>query len=90
MAEARLVTLEERRESRIIKFAEKTATNPKYCDRWFPKKNIIGSTRHTTPYLEEKANGNRLYKRPIFAMRRILNGTHLIEETDLSGLFGNP
>ena len=68
-----LPTLEERRSLAFRKFAEKTVKNPKYSDRWFPKRTIAHPTRHSNKFIEEQATGNRLCQSPIFAMRRMLN-----------------
>ena len=66
-------TLEERRITICGKFAQKTLANGRFS-RWFPRE--IPSTyplRHQ-PLLEEKfASTERLYKSPIFTMRRVLN-----------------
>ena len=87
LQESQLESLEQRREKNLIKFAQKTLKNPKYGPHWFPERELIRRNRNTTPYLEETATGNRLYKSPVYAMRRILNGNHINEEIDLSGLF---
>ena len=73
LKEAGIETLEARRQSALLKFAQKSLKNPKYSS-WFPLKDNERQTRHTTPYEEEYARGNRLYNSPIFAMRRLLNG----------------
>ena len=64
--------------------------NPKYAKKWFPKKDIQRVNRHTTPFVEELAKGNRLYNSPVFAMRRILNGNQTSSEIDLTGIFNEP
>ena len=68
-------------------FAEKTLKNVKYAPRWFPKRDLVRLNRNTSPFLEERAEGDRLYKSPLFAMRRYLNGNRVAEEVDLTGLF---
>ena len=90
LEEAGLTSLEERRQKNLLKFAQKTLKNSKYSDRWFPKRELQRVNRHTAPYLEEKASGDRLYKSPIFTMRRLLNGNFDQADLDLTGLFNNP
>ena len=87
LEEAGMEKLEVRRQKAFGKFAEKSLQNEKYSSRWFPKRELVRLNRHTSPYLEEKAQGSRLYNSPLFAMRRFLNGTRSVEEIDLSGLF---
>ena len=84
-----LDTLEDRRTRAFEKFAKKTLKNEKYS-AWFPLKPPIRTTRSKAIYLEEKAVGNRLFKSPIFAMRRVLNRTETSEVYDMSGLFNAP
>ena len=68
-----------RREKNVKKFAEKTSKNKKYAGRWFPEKQIVRTTRHTTKYLEEQGRGDRLYK-ILYSLntrlRNKLNGTN--------------
>ena len=85
-----LESLTSRRESNLKKFAEKTQKNTKYTESWFPPNQSVRHNRFTNPYLEETTTGNRLYKSPIFAMRRLLNGNHINEDIDLTGLFNDP
>ena len=87
LQKSQLGSLEQRREKNLVKFAQKTLINPKYEPRWFPERELIRRNRNTTPYIEETATGSRLYKSPVYTMRRILNGNHTNEEIDLSGLF---
>ena len=84
-----LSSLEDRRINQFQKFANKTLKNPKYA-HWFPPNNNIRSGRHTLKYLEEKCVGNRLYKSPLFAMRRYINRSEDESGTDLTGLFTQP
>ena len=90
LQESGLELLEERRKKNFAKFAEKTLKNPRYSQRWFPQRELVRVNRHTSPYLEEKANGNRLFCSPIFAMRRHLNGNRVVKEEDISGIFNEP
>ena len=67
-----LRTLEERRYDSLIKFARKTAANPQFS-HWFTKNTNRKSNRNFKPYKEELARSERLYKSPLFTMRRLLN-----------------
>ena len=67
-------TLKERRHDLLCKFAEKTVKNPRFSSKWFPLSNASQhNTRFKKRYLEEKSRTDRLYKSPLFTMRRILN-----------------
>ena len=80
-----------RRETLFKKFATKTLENPRYTD-WFPLKSNVKNTRNPRYYLETRATSDRLYKSPIFAMRRILNEQPAIrmDPADLTGIFNEP
>ena len=67
-----LDTLLVRRSNTFEKFTRKTLENQKYS-HWFPLNNNKRWTRHSVAYKEEIAVTYRLYKSPIFAMRRLLN-----------------
>ena len=84
-----LSSLEERRTSQFGKFANSTVKNPKY-HHWFPPNNSLRKGRHTLKYLEETSKGNRLYKSPLFAMRRYLNQSEDYIDVDLAELFHIP
>ena len=76
LEESGLQTLKERRETAMLKFAQKTSKNPVYA-HWFkenpnPRRN---SLRFSKPYVEEMARSERLYNSPLFYFRRLLNGT---------------
>ena len=91
LSESGLERLEERRKNNLIRFAENTLKNPKYSDRWFPKRELVRLNRNTAPYLEETAGGNRLYNSPLFTMRRHLNGNFIQhQDIDFSGIFNEP
>ena len=79
-----------RRENAVLKFAQKTLKNPRYADRWFPKRDIVQHTRANNPYIEEQAKGSRLYNSPLFSMRRLMNGSESDNVVDLSGIFNCP
>jgi hypothetical protein len=66
-----LCTLEERRESAFLKFAQKTAEGP--YSNWFPKRGVERSLRRGKEYVEQYARCDRLYNSQIYAMRRKLN-----------------
>ena len=71
---AGLVRLEERREEIFKKFAIKSASNTRFCDRWFPKKSIGPySIRNPLVYEETHARTERLKNSPLFQMRKRLN-----------------
>ena len=72
--ETNLKTLEERRDEKLEKFARKTAANPRFSDRWFPRNPPSGHhIRNPKIYREEKTKTDRLYSSPLFKLRRILN-----------------
>ena len=84
-----LLRLSSRREAAFSKFNANTVKNPKYA-HWFPLKPSLRHTRTANKYLEEHCSGNRLFKSPIYSMRRNLNKTCETPEIDLSGLFNKP
>ena len=86
-----LPTLESRRQIAFEKFANKTLANTKYRS-WFPKRTQIRDVRNIRPYLEENAITQRLYRSPLYAMRRYLNDHRPVEPNfdDLSGAFNKP
>ena len=67
-------TLKTRRNDLLRKFALKTVKNGRYSEKWFP---LARSTQHETRfpkrYLEQNSRTERLYKSPLFTMRRLLN-----------------
>ena len=68
-----LVTLRERREEVVLKFANKCANDPAF-DHWFPRRQAVRSTRNADTYLEERARCERLRNSALHYFRRILNG----------------
>ena len=90
LEKSQLPSLEERRTEALAKFAKKTSENPKYANTWFPQRNIRQHTRANNPFTEEIATGCRLYKSPVFAMRRLLNEGEEDNTADLTGLFSDP
>ena len=94
LEESGLVTLEERRNNAIKKFAEKASRNPQFL-HWFPKNVNRLSQRISKSYEEKFAKSDRLYFSPLYTMRRILNEspntrTSNPEIVDLSHLFNQP
>ena len=68
-----LCRLEETRIDLCRKFAIKAEQNPRY-KRWFPEADETGhDTRHKKRLMEEWAKMERLFKSPVFGMRRMLN-----------------
>ena len=68
-----LTTLQARRDARDLKFAEKCVKNDKFKP-WFPLNPIARTTRQPLMYKEAHARTQRLYRSPVFNMRRRLNG----------------
>ena len=66
-------TLEERREAALVlKFARKTEKNPQFR-HWFPRNENRQSERGSKPFREFQARSERLYRSPLYTMRRLLN-----------------
>ena len=72
-----LKTLKERREAATLKFAQKTASNPRFRE-WFPTRNMRGRNSGKEEYVEMKARTDRRKNSPLFYYRRLLN-EHRIE-----------
>ena len=68
-----LSTLRSCRIAACDKFTLSCASSPRFC-RWFPENNTGRRSRHQLSYLEQYARCDRLKNRPIFYMRRRLNG----------------
>ena len=67
-------THHQRRERLVEKFARKTQANQVFSDRWFPRNPEIDcNVRNRKEFREEKAKTTRLYRSPIFHMRRVMN-----------------
>ena len=81
-----LNSLEDRRIVQFRRFANNSLKNKKY-QHWFPLNKNIRTGRHTNKYLEETAVGNRLYKSPIYAMRRYLNQSENKIPPEITNLF---
>ena len=68
-----LQSLKERRNLSLKKFTEKTVANPRFDD-WFPTHRPYAyEIRQKKSYEEFHANTDRLFKSPLYAMRRHLN-----------------
>ena len=95
LEESGLERLEDRRERALLKFATKTAKNPQFS-HWFPLNKNRTSQRNERIYEEKHAKTDRLYRSPLFTMRRLLNNTpeKLLNNnpkySDLSYLFNAP
>ena len=95
LSQSGLEKLSVRRQNQFEKFAERASTNPVYKS-WFPLNEGRKGTRNRNVYLEKTARTDRLYKSPLYTMRRLLNGTPDIERfnnpmfVDLSHLFNDP
>ena len=68
-----LTTLQERRDRRCKKFAEKCLQDDHFRT-WFPLNPVSRSTRKPLPYLEVRTRTKRLENSPVYHMRRLLNG----------------
>ena len=68
---AGLITLRERREEIVKKFALKCADDPAF-EHWFLRREAMRSTRNKEIYLEEKARCEWLKNSPLYYFRRIL------------------
>ena len=68
-----LQTLRERRIQHTDKFAQKAASDPRFC-HWFPRRTGRISARSTEIYEEKFAKCERLRNSPLYYMRRRLNG----------------
>ena len=67
------VTLKERRESAVLKFARSLVSSDRFCHLF--QESLPGeyNTRNKKRYIEEYARTSRLFNSPIFHYRRILN-----------------
>ena len=72
LEESGLKTLETRRNNALIKFAQKASKNPQF-EHWFPLNRNRSSNRNSKIYEEKLARTDRLYRSPLFTMRRLLN-----------------
>ena len=70
----KLECLHDRRERLVDKFVLKASENGRFCDRWFPKKNVPAFDLRNKMICEETfARPECLYNSPIFYYRRRLN-----------------
>ena len=90
-----LQPLSERRTVQFEKFALNAVKNPVY-EAWFPLNRGRSGTRNRKIYQEKMATTDRLYNSPVYAMRRLLNGTPYHDRfnnpkyQDLSHIFNDP
>ena len=97
LKEANIETLSARRTKALCSFAEKCLKSELYSDL-FPKivHTSALTTRNRKTFVEKFARSDRLYKSPVYTMRRLLNNTPDIDrfnnptEIDLSHLFNDP
>lgn len=76
-----LKKLSDRRREATERFARKTEQNPRFSQRWFPRRQETGhGLRRQDAYREDLARHERLKNAPMYRMRRILNGGTTIEE----------
>ena len=69
---SKVLTLKDHREDIVKKFVTKTAANPNF-KHWFPEHPPYDhNIRKRKSYKEEKANTERLFRSPLFSMRRLL------------------
>ena len=69
-----LSRVEDRRKAAFEKFTVKAANNEIINHKWFPlNEAALHDTRTRNVYLEEMARTEKLYRSPIFEMRRLLN-----------------
>ena len=74
LEEAELPTLEDRRGNIFEKFTKKLIENEAYTD-WFPRNEAPAyALRQTNKFKEFHANTDRLYRSPLYTMRRAANG----------------
>ena len=72
LAENNITTLEERRSQAFDNFAIKCSLSGRFSE-WLPVNDCERTLRTSKKYREEYARSSRLYKSPIYAMRRRLN-----------------
>ena len=75
MEDGIIETLQARRESACERFAAKTASNPRFANKWFPLNNAERSVRPGTrkKYLEKHHKTERSRNNPVQYLLRVLN-----------------
>ena len=67
-------SLESRREKRIRRFTSKAMNNPRFADRWFVRREEIGTAlRNRRPFIEKKPRTERYKKSPLLYLQKIAN-----------------
>ena len=74
---SQIPTLKQRREEATLKFAQKTANNPRFAG-WFQKRKTASRRTVEEEVIELPARTDRRKKSPLFHYRRVLN-EHRIE-----------
>ena len=75
LSQSGLDTLWRRREKLLQKFIEKTSNIDRFRQRWFPRKTFTHMNLRKELFYEEKhARTERLYRSPLYSMRRRLYG----------------
>ena len=73
LKKANLSTLKERREKAFIKFANQLSQSERFKE-WFPLSKDVGMSLRNIKKIEEQyARTDRLYRSPLYSMRRALN-----------------
>ena len=67
--------LDQRRKDLFRKFSMKMSASTRFSRKWLPKKECRENIRETKRYIEFHARTTRLYRSPIFTMRRLLNSS---------------
>ena len=73
---AKIKTLTERRKELFEKFSIKMSQSSRFEKKWLPKKHIdpdAMNLRKRKKYIEFASKTDRLYKSPVYTMRRLLN-----------------
>ena len=69
-----ICTLTDRRQHLLDQFIQKTLENPKFSSKWLPLKETHNyDTRKEKKFVEKPARTERLWKTPLFTMRRRAN-----------------
>ena len=67
-------TLRERRTKAMRRFVSKAMRNPRFADRWFIRRQEVGTElRRRRPFIEKKAKTTRYQNSPLVQMQKIAN-----------------